>query len=368
MARRPKVSVITCVYNGERFLRQAIESVLGQRFADFEYWIVNDGSTDGSRDVVASYLGDSRVRLLDTGCNIGAYAAANLALVRAEGELVARMDADDLSLPHRLERQVEFLDDHPDVGLLGTAYRFIDAAGSPVPRVEPLITRPQEIRWTLLFQNCIAHSTAMYRRGLAAALGFYAAGRYAQDYDLWSRMSFAAQAAQLPSVCVQYRLGSSGLTARSFDVQQAAAHDVSRRALARLLRREDGDAEVTEFVDRRSRIETCSIADVKQAHRFVVSLVEPFCHRFGYTGQDRDRVAALAREHVFWMVRWKETETPRWALSVYCRLIAANLQPRSYRRLLPAIGKLMIGPTLVRRVRRVRSRAPETPTRSGAEL
>src|SRR5690349_12648910 len=117
------------VYNGARYLREAVESVLNQSFQDFEFLVINDGSTDHTREIILSY-DDSRIRLVDNRQNRGQTASLNLGLQLAQGDLIARQDADDISEPERLARQVLFLEDHSEVALLGTGYAKIDSHGN----------------------------------------------------------------------------------------------------------------------------------------------------------------------------------------------------------------------------------------------
>src|SRR4029079_12299348 len=124
----PRVTVLMSVYNGERFIEATVRSVLGQTFSEFEFLIVNDGSTDRTRELVASY-NDPRVRLVDNNGNIGQTRSLNRGLRMAAGELIARQDSDDVSEPERLRKQVNFMDSHPEVALLGTWYTKIDERG-----------------------------------------------------------------------------------------------------------------------------------------------------------------------------------------------------------------------------------------------
>src|SRR5579859_5191090 len=120
----PRVSVLMTVFNNERFLRQAVESILGQTFDDFEFLIVDDGSLDGSPAILDEYArADARVKVIHCLHNRGHVYAANDGLSHVQGEYVARMDADDVSLPERLARQVQFLDEHPEIGVAGTWFR-----------------------------------------------------------------------------------------------------------------------------------------------------------------------------------------------------------------------------------------------------
>src|SRR5882672_2663017 len=127
----PKVSVLLPVWNAERYLAGSIESVLDQTFADFELLIVDDASTDGSRALIERYR-DRRIRLVENEKNLGVTRSLNLGLERARGRYVARADADDLCAPERLERQVAFLDAHPEVALVASCARWIDEHGAEI--------------------------------------------------------------------------------------------------------------------------------------------------------------------------------------------------------------------------------------------
>ncbi len=128
MSENPKVSVIMSVYNGDKYLREAIESILNQTFTDFEFIIVNDGSTDNSLEIIESY-DDERIKTINNKKNIGLTKSLNKALKFAKGKYIARQDADDVSLPNRFEKQVEYLDSHPEVALVGTSVYLIDENG-----------------------------------------------------------------------------------------------------------------------------------------------------------------------------------------------------------------------------------------------
>jgi glycosyltransferase involved in cell wall biosynthesis len=124
-----RVSVVMSVFNGERFLREAVDSILGQTYRDLELIVIDDGSADGSGEILAQRRqADARLRVFPQA-NMGLTRSLNRGVELSTGEYVARMDADDLSEPRRFERQVAFMDAHPDVGLLGTAYREIDGEG-----------------------------------------------------------------------------------------------------------------------------------------------------------------------------------------------------------------------------------------------
>jgi glycosyltransferase involved in cell wall biosynthesis len=158
----PRVTLILPVYNGEAYLRPAIDSLLRQTFRDFELLIIDDGSTDGSAAIVASYA-DERIRFQRNARNFGLIATLNKGFELARGEFIARMDCDDISLPHRLERQLDYLACHPDVALVGSWFEKLQGRRS---RVVKTPVDHAAIRFFLIFDNTFLHSSIMIRRSL----------------------------------------------------------------------------------------------------------------------------------------------------------------------------------------------------------
>ncbi|MFH0976551.1 MAG: glycosyltransferase [Spirochaetota bacterium] len=183
----PKVTVLMSVYNGDRYLREAIESILSQTFTDFEFLIVNDGSTDSSKDIILTY-NDSRIRLIDNGHNLGLTASLNHGLDLAKGEYIARMDADDISLPERLEKQVAFMDANNNIAVCGTCAEIINDKKERVGEfTNPEL--PDNIKTALFFFNPIAHPTVLMRKNIIIKAGKYNTEYLrTQDYELWIRL------------------------------------------------------------------------------------------------------------------------------------------------------------------------------------
>ena len=213
----PQVTVLMAVYNGAAYLREAVDSILAQTFGDLELLVVDDGSGDATGEILASY-GDSRLRVIRNDTNRGLPAALNIGLRAARAPLVARLDADDRSHPSRLERQVRFLESHPEVALLGTEYRVIDERGLPVQRrVWPVCATAVGIRWQGLFGNPFAHSSVMFRRSVIVdELGGYDERMPAgvEDYDLWSRLRRKHVAMNLLEPLIDFRAHGSSVTAK----------------------------------------------------------------------------------------------------------------------------------------------------------
>ena len=179
----PSVSVVMPVYNEERYLPQAIESILGQTYQDIEVIIVNDGSSDRSEDIILSYH-DPRIRYVKQD-NRGLAVSLNHGLSLARGEYIARMDADDVSFPLRLERQVSFLENNAAYVLVGT-WAEIWSEEQKTRRIHKHPSSDALLRTFLLFDNPFVHSSVMFRTEVARRIGGYAAGdtgRFAEDYE-----------------------------------------------------------------------------------------------------------------------------------------------------------------------------------------
>jgi Glycosyl transferase family 2 len=213
MTSGARVTVLLPVFDGGLYLGQAIESVLAQTLSDFELLVIDDGSQDESLAVARSYR-DPRLRVLENGRNRGLTATLNRGLREAKAPLVARLDADDVCVPERLERQVDAMARRPELALLGSQAAVIDAAGRRVA----LLARgcePETIRWELLFNNAFVHSSVVFRRDLVlGAFGGYDERiRYCQDFDLWSRLARAHPVANLDRELVRCRAHASSMTA-----------------------------------------------------------------------------------------------------------------------------------------------------------
>lgn len=202
-ARAPRVSVVMPVHNAAPYVREAVDSMLGQTFGDFELIVVDDGSTDGSAEIVKA-ITDPRIRLIAQS-NQGIAAALNNGVAAARGEFIARMDADDVSMPERLAKQVAHLDAHPEVGLLGTWAEIVDADGKRIGAFEHP-TSHARIRHDLLFDTPFAHPTMMIRRALFNSAGGYDSDpAIFEDHDLWRRMITRTKGANLPEHLLRYR-------------------------------------------------------------------------------------------------------------------------------------------------------------------
>lgn len=225
----PLVSVLMPVYNGAPWIRDAVASVLRQTLGDIELIVVDDGSTDPTPEIVGA-ISDDRLRL-ERQPRAGLTRSLNRALALAWAPLLARLDADDIALPERLERQRAFLDTHPDVGLVGGAAREVDAAGRLVREVRPP-TDDAGIRRALIRRNPFVHSSVMMRRQVIERAGDYdERWPVAQDYELWMRLSRITRLANLPDIVVIRRLVPGRVTAERDDERLRAEARVRWRAV-----------------------------------------------------------------------------------------------------------------------------------------
>jgi glycosyltransferase involved in cell wall biosynthesis len=202
----PRISVVMAVYNGERYLSEAIESILGQTFTSFEFLIIDDDSTDRTREIIRSYE-DPRIYLVENQQNQGVTPSLNCGLRLARGEFIVRQDADDISETERFAKQIAFMDANPDVALLGTQFTGIDGDGTKW-KGWPIPTSHDEIRWRLLFGTPLIHTSVMLRREpVLRHIGFYNEELVkGQDFEYWHRITEQLRAHSLKEPLVRYRI------------------------------------------------------------------------------------------------------------------------------------------------------------------
>lgn len=224
-ATAPAVSVVMPVYNGERFVAEAIGSVLAQTFRDFECIVVDDGSRDGTARLLAEATAkDPRVRVLSHQQNVGFRRALNSGCDIARGEFVARLDADDVCLPQRFERQVAYLKAHPDVAVVGSWVQLVDDRGVR-GRVQRYPTQPAMVSWSMLFFNSLAHPSVMIRRSALQAAGGFPDGCEGgtEDYALFLQLSRTTRLANLSEVLLLYRMWPGSMSKTSWERQERDA-------------------------------------------------------------------------------------------------------------------------------------------------
>jgi glycosyltransferase involved in cell wall biosynthesis len=224
----PKITVLMPVYNAGIYLREAMDSILSQTFTDFEFLILDDGSTDNSAEIVRSYS-DPRIRFVQNERNLKLAATLNKGLELAQGEYVARMDADDISLPERFARQAAYLDIHPEIGIVGTwAWAFGEARFKLLSPADP-----EGIRAKLLFDSALVHPSVLMRRSslLTHALA-YREFYPMDDYELWQRAARLFPIANIPEYLIQYRIScGSAFFGAEWETQRKIYAQLDRAAL-----------------------------------------------------------------------------------------------------------------------------------------
>lgn len=224
----PRVSVIMPVKGAQTYLSEAIESILHQTFADFEFLVITEPGTN--HEIIDAYL-DTRIKHIETAQSIGLARCLNYGIQMAKGEYIARMDADDISFPNRLERQVTYLDEHHDVGIVGTGYESINESGRTLS-ISSKSSSPEFIKWQSLFVNPIIHASVLARADVIRRLGGYnPAMVHSEDYDLWVRAMENAKIVNLPDVLIKLRDHSGRVSRVSANLQEHNANVIVKRNL-----------------------------------------------------------------------------------------------------------------------------------------
>ncbi len=241
----PVISVVMGLYNGEAFLREAIDSILTQTFQNFELIIVDDCSTDTSREIVQSYT-NPRIILLKNEKNIGLGLTLDRGISASRGEYIARMDQDDVSLPHRFEHQLAYMEAHPNIDICGAWVKTIGAKAGQYTR-HP--TDPDEINVNLLFHTSLVHPTIIIRKAFLLKYGLrysYTDGRdgYIEDFDLYTRAMQYGTLANQGEVLLHYRRHEKQTTVEKIKTQVEYSKKIFRRELEHLgLTAEETDLE-----------------------------------------------------------------------------------------------------------------------------
>jgi glycosyltransferase involved in cell wall biosynthesis len=228
---QPAVTVLMPLFNGEQYLREAIESILGQTFSEFELLVLDDGSTDAGPRIANGYR-DPRIRLLSNDENLGIAATLNRGIGLARGRYIARMDCDDVSLPDRLLKQFDFMEGNPNVGVCGSRVRRIGAKRG----LWKVKAGDAAIKSRLLFENAMAHPSVMIRKSVLDEKGlrYDTSLRCAQDYAFWVEIARHSRLANLEQVLVLYRVHAGQISEAKKAEQRSAADSVRAHQLRSL--------------------------------------------------------------------------------------------------------------------------------------
>jgi glycosyltransferase involved in cell wall biosynthesis len=275
------------VYNGKQHVEEAVQSILKQTLCDFEFIIVDDGSTDGTDEILKDIATkDERVHLYCQE-NKGPSAARNHGMKLAQGKYIACMDADDVTLSKRFEQQVNFLNANPDVGIVGTQVEILNAQGDITTRWS-FPTHPYAIAWQLLFNPCLAQPSIMVRRSLIQELGGYALwSSYAEDYELYTRALLISKLANLPNALHRLRRWDGSITKRHSERQKIIAGKAAT-VLHRILLGKDVEESFVHFLVRmqgesvEQAAEKTGVKDFQRVAIYLRRLYSAFTHYFNY--------------------------------------------------------------------------------------
>ena len=262
----PRVTILMPVYNAGKFLREAVDSILAQSFSDFEFLIIDDGSSDGSQSIIRSY-DDSRIRLMQNEKNLGVAATLNRGLDLARCEYIARMDADDISMHHRLGKQIHFMDENPKLGVSGTWIRLF---GDQPRVVDRCPVGASVVKAYMLFDNPMFHPTVIMRRDAMHRFGLLYDHVYyrTEDFDLWTRAVGHFPLDNLPVPLVRFRCHYSSVTSMASDIMKQQACAILRRGLAQLqVEPTEEELDFHYAVAKGHRFN--SVADIRQAEQWL---------------------------------------------------------------------------------------------------
>lgn len=235
----PEVTWLLPVRNGMPYLTETLASLAAQTYRRYRVLALDDGSTDDSFSELTRWI-PARLpgRIISLRTSVGLGAALARLVEEADTEWCARIDADDLCEPQRLEHQVAFVQSNPQVAVVGTQIQFIDSSGRSIDGAWTMPTNDADIRWRLRFCNALNHPTVMFRRSAVLRAGNYRPMQPGQDYDLWVRLAPHCRMANLPQALVRYRRHSSSITAREnraeHQVPAELFPDLSRDQISRL--------------------------------------------------------------------------------------------------------------------------------------
>jgi glycosyltransferase involved in cell wall biosynthesis len=225
----PLVSIVLPVYNGEKYLADTLDSVFAQTYQNWELVIINDGSTDGTENLILIHQ-DKRIKYLPNDGNKGIIFSLNRGILESNGQYIARLDADDISLPERIEKQVEFLSANPEFAMCGSYFQTIDSKGKLLKNVE-FPANNRDAQSFLLLHNCFCHSAIMMRTNIAKDLKYDENFQVCEDYDLWYRIARTGKILNLPVFMTLYRVHENNMSTRKSEIMFAHVNKINKRIL-----------------------------------------------------------------------------------------------------------------------------------------
>ena len=228
----PLISIVLPVYNAEQYVKDTIKSILIQSYQNFELIIINDGSTDNSEEYIVQFK-DTRIKYIKNEKNLKLIQTLNLGLSVAKGKYIARIDADDIALPNRFEKQIDFLENNLEYGIVGS---FAETFGSKKEKLT-FVQEDLEIRFALLTHNPFVHSSVMIRNQILIKnkLSFDLNQLHVEDYDLWIKILKYSKGKILPNILIKYRIHESQISVVHNNIQEINTKKIQKDYLTSLL-------------------------------------------------------------------------------------------------------------------------------------
>lgn len=320
------VSVLMPVYNAEKHLREAMESILKQTHQNLELVIVNDGSTDGSEDIILSYS-DPRIRLLVNPENKGLIYSLNYGIAACKGTYIARMDADDTCMPERLAEQLAFMEQHPELGVCGCDYTQFSTSGEQSFRA---LSDHDEILSQMIFNSSVVHPSLMLRRSALQNFDpvFNPGYHHSEDYELWSKLILYTKFSAVHQLLFRYRIHAAQVTQKYSEQQQLSANRVRKELLGKL-----GFSYTEQEVELLSQMAAHRLFDKKEQ----LDLLEQFLEKLIAQNNQSGRIAPETFKKVLsykWYTACGYTTLGLWAFSKYRQSPLGKYNPQSSLKLL----------------------------------
>jgi len=343
----PKVSVLMAVYNGEIFLRDAVESILKQTYSNFEFLIINDGSTDSTVDIINSYK-DGRICLISNQANIGLTKSLNKGLSIARGEYIARQDDDDISHSRRLEKQVDYLEKHPNIALLGSQASVINEYGElqKAPIFYKLPLTWDCIRWYCMVNNPFVHSAVMMRKDLIWNKygGYNTSFKTSQDYELWSRIVYDNVCENLNEILLDLRIYSMSISA---NYSKRSMNDVAiiyKHSIKKGINQDTTKNWINQWVFKNNPSWYPGKVDVKYIAEKIETMFNDFCS-FNNISNEKDELL-LFKHYLLLKIAYKSSNIDkRTAIKLFFKVLSKEKRI-SYRVVPQYILKLIFGSQL----------------------
>ncbi len=339
---RPLVSIILPVYNGEKHISECIDSILSQTYNNFEFIIVDDASTDNTPHLLNKYAKkDSRIKIITHKSNQRQTAAANTACNYAKGKYLARIDADDIALPFRLDRQVEYLESNLDYGLIGSWSDIINNDGKIFDRwiVE---TNAIYLKWSFLFHTNFAHASAMMRNKIAREAGYYQSPE-AEDFDLWSRIGTISKIGCIPEVLQQRRVWEGQLNLKVPVETANSVHQIIKNNFELLLEKDislNDVKNIHKVTTKNDKI--LNITEMLEAKALIIELFNSFLKENKLSSKEKLLISKDVAQKLYTLKLWLDESTKWKGLILFLHIAIINKRFATYIILNNILGKKLI--------------------------